>query len=284
MVAIAAGVYHSLALKRDGTVVTWGDTEFDLDMVGGLSRVAAIAAGGSISLAVVCPTLSVNELPRTQTAEAGSTIRLDVVADGAPPLSYQWLFNGTNALSGGTNFFVEIPSVQAAQAGAYAVVVTDRFGAALTSSPAMLSVIPPVPRRTAPAVNLTGEVGSFLHLSYANTLGPGPYWQALDVVTLTQTPQLYLDTSDPLPSCRFYRAWQTNAPSIKPSLQIGLATKLTLTGAVGSNMRIDYINQFGPTDAWVTLNTVTLTNATQPYFDFTMFHQPARLYRVVPAP
>ena len=49
-------------------------------------------------------------------------------------------------------------------------------------------------------------------------------------------------------------------------------------------MRIDWINQFGPTDAWVTLDTVALTNTTQPYFDFTMFRQPARLYRVVQVP
>jgi len=45
-----------------------------------------------------------------------------------------------------------------------------------------------------------------------------------------------------------------------------------------------YINQFGPTNAWVTLATVTLTNATQPYFDLTTWRQPARLYRLVAVP
>jgi hypothetical protein len=44
------------------------------------------------------------------------------------------------------------------------------------------------------------------------------------------------------------------------------------------------INQFGPTNAWVTLDTVTLTNTTQPYFDLTLWRQPNRLYRLVPVP
>jgi hypothetical protein len=42
--------------------------------------------------------------------------------------------------------------------------------------------------------------------------------------------------------------------------------------------------QLGPTDAWVTLDTVTLTNSPQLYFDLTMFRQPTRLYRLVAAP
>jgi hypothetical protein len=34
----------------------------------------------------------------------------------------------------------------------------------------------------------------------------------------------------------------------------------------------------------VTLDTVTLTNTTQLFFDVTMFRQPTRLYRLVPVP
>ncbi len=42
---------------------------------------------------------------------------------------------------------------------------------------------------------------------------------------------------------------------------------LTLTGAIGDRIRVDAINQVGPVDAWFTLDTVTLTNTTQLYFD-----------------
>ena len=60
---------------------------------------------------------------------------------------------------------------------------------------------------------------------------------------------------------------------------------ITLTGAIGSSVRIDYINQFGPIDAWVTnLATVTLTNTSQLYFDTSAIGQPVRLYRTVLLP
>jgi len=49
-------------------------------------------------------------------------------------------------------------------------------------------------------------------------------------------------------------------------------------------VRIDYINAIGPTNAWVTLDTVALTTWPQLYFDVTAFRQPTRLYRLVALP
>ena len=114
-------------------------------------------------------------------------------------------------------------------------------------------------------------------------LVPARRGKRLEAIALTATQQFYPELTQPLPSSRFYRAWQTKVPRVQP-LQMILATELTLTGAVGSDLRVDYINQIGRTDAWMTLDTVTLTNGTQPYFDFTMFRQPARLYRLTPVP
>src|SRR6267143_1555706 len=51
--AIAAGNYHSLALKSDGTVVAWGDNNDGESMApANLTGVIAIAAGFSHSLAL----------------------------------------------------------------------------------------------------------------------------------------------------------------------------------------------------------------------------------------
>ncbi|MGO9202898.1 MAG: hypothetical protein ACLQM8_20445 [Limisphaerales bacterium] len=51
--AIAAGGYHDLALKSDGTVVAWGGNDYgQLDVPAGLSAVVAVAAGGGFSLAL----------------------------------------------------------------------------------------------------------------------------------------------------------------------------------------------------------------------------------------
>jgi hypothetical protein len=57
-----------------------------------------------------------------------------------------------------------------------------------------------------------------------------------------------------------------------------------VTGSVGSSVRVDYINQFGPTDAWAALDTVTLASMSQLYFDVSAPGQPPRLYRLVQVP
>ena len=101
----------------------------------------------------------------------------------------------------------------------------------------------------------------------ADSLSPAPIWTPLGSVSLTSTSQFYFDLTLPLPAQRFYRAWQTGTPGVMPSLDLHLVPALTLTGTIGNSIRLDYINQFGPIDTWVTLATMTLTNTSQLYFD-----------------
>jgi len=235
-------------------------------------------SGGSLTVIATGP--SITRPPLTQTAEAGTTAWFCVEVTNAPSEpTYQWYFNGTNALGSTTNAFLELTNVQPVQAGAYTVVVTNLM-AAVTSAPALLSVIPPVERRLVPAVSLTGSTGSLLHVEYANGLvAAAPQWLSLSNVTLSGGPQFYFELQQPLPVLRYYRAWQSNGP--QPKLAMSMATEIPLTGTIGSSVRVDYITPVGPTNAWVTLDTVLLTNTTQLYFDVTAFQQPARLYRLV---
>jgi uncharacterized repeat protein (TIGR03803 family) len=237
--------------------------------------------GVVFSVAMLPP--SITEPPLTQTAEIGTTPWFSVeVTNTLPELThYQWFFSGTNALGSATNAWLELTNVQPFQAGAYTVVVTNLSGA-VTSAPALLSVIPPVDRRVVPAVHLPSGTGDLLHLEYADNLAAVPAWSSFTNVTLGSRPQLCFHLSQPLPAQRFYRTWQTNGPP--PTLDLSLATEIPLAGAIGSSVRIDYINQFGPTNAWVMLDAVTLTNSPQLYFDVTMFRQPTRLYRLVRSP
>jgi hypothetical protein len=210
----------------------------------------------------------------------GSTVDFRASAAGSAPLAYQWFFNTTNALSGGTNPVLQLRNVQLAQAGVYTVAVTNITGA-VTSAPAMLGVIPPVERRMVPGLSLLGQAGSLLNLEDADAVGSPPSWVTLDSVIFTNTPQWYFDVSEPLPPQRFYRTWQTTGPSATPALSLYMVPAITLTGTIGHSVRLDYINQFGPTDAWFTLDTVSLTNASQLYFDTSAPGQPQRLYRLV---
>src|SRR5437867_3125585 len=53
VVAISAGIWHSLALKADGTVAGWGASTYgEAAPPSGLSNVLAIAGGGQFSLAL----------------------------------------------------------------------------------------------------------------------------------------------------------------------------------------------------------------------------------------
>ena len=247
------------------------------------SQWGVVHTSASATLTVlVKPTITIP--PQSQTAETGATVEFYVNATNTLPLSYQWFFNSTIAITGSTtNCALLLTNVQPSQAGAYTVVVTNIAGA-VTSPPAMLSVIPPVERRTVPALTLMGQPGSLLNLNDADAVGPSPHWATFDSVMLTNTSQWYFDLSTPLPPQRIYRAWQTGVPGVIPSLNLKMAPAITLTGTVGSSVRVDYINQFGPIDAWVALATVPLTSTSQLYFDVSVPGQPRRLYRLVQVP
>ena len=218
--------------------------------------------------------------PQTQTAEANSAVDLRVRVISASPLFCLWYLNDTNLISCGTNCVLELTNVEFSQSGAYSVVVTNATGA-VTSSPALLNVVAPVERRPVRGVKVTGQTGSLLNVDYANSLSPAPNWTRLGSVSLTSPSQYCLDVTLPLPAQRFYRAWQATPLSQPPTLDLHMVPAITLTGAVGSSVRVDSINRFGPIDAWVTLDTVMLTNTSQLYFDTSAPGQPQRLYRLV---
>lgn len=77
--------------------------------------------------------------PGGDTAPAGYSFVLGVVALGTPPIDYQWMLNGVE-VPGGTNRALFFPSVQSSNAGSYTVRVRNDAGSAL-SLPATLDVI-----------------------------------------------------------------------------------------------------------------------------------------------
>ena len=213
----------------------------------------------------------------------GSSADFWVDASGELPLFCQWYFNDTHLLSYGTNCSLGLTNVQFAHTGNYTVVVTNAFGA-VTSAPARLNVIQPVERRWVPGLTLRGQPGNTVNLAATSTLAPTPNWTTLGSVVLTNTSQWYFDLTAPRPPSRFYRTWQSNPLASAARLDLHLIPALTLTGNPGSRIRLEGINQFGPTDAWFTVAKVTLTSPSQLYFDVSVVGQPQRLWRLVPVP
>jgi hypothetical protein len=81
--------------------------------------------------------------PANQSTFIGSNATFTVVADGTPPLRYQWYFNTNTVLPVDTNSQVTILNAQTNDAGTYSVIVTNIYGAA-TSIVARLTVYPPL--------------------------------------------------------------------------------------------------------------------------------------------
>jgi uncharacterized delta-60 repeat protein len=92
-------------------------------------------------LTVVDPWIAAQ--PAGQSVNAGQSVTFSVSAIGTVPLNYQW-FLGGSPIPAGTSSTLGITNVQAADAGAYTVAVSNQFGA-VTSSPALLAVNLAVP-------------------------------------------------------------------------------------------------------------------------------------------
>jgi alpha-tubulin suppressor-like RCC1 family protein len=154
--AMAAGFFHDLALKPDGTVLSWGLLAASLgmgDAPAGLTNVIDIACGDYHNLAAMAaPVATIQSPPPDRAAELGGTTLFSVVASGAPPLSYRWQFNGTD-LPGATGQRFRLSGLQATNAGGYRVVVSSLLGMA-TSRVAQLVILPSL----AQALNATGLV------------------------------------------------------------------------------------------------------------------------------
>ena len=107
MIAIAAGVGHSLALHADGTVVAWGNNSSGQATVpAGLSDVTAIAAGGSHLLALRADGTVVawgNNSRGQATVPAGlsdvTAIAAGLLHSVAFPLTAPWSPGGTTPMA-----------------------------------------------------------------------------------------------------------------------------------------------------------------------------------------
>jgi uncharacterized repeat protein (TIGR03803 family) len=127
--------------QADGTgpyarLLLSGNTLFGTTASGGAAGNGVIFA---LSLPAAAPSVAV--APHDQTVLAGTDNAFVVRAGGASPLAYQWFRDGSR-LPGATASALQLTNVQTAQAGAYSVVVTNLSGA-VTSPPAMLSVVVP---------------------------------------------------------------------------------------------------------------------------------------------
>lgn len=142
-----------------------------------------------------------------ETAAVGSTVNLGVVASGASPLNFQWLFNGT-VLPGAVSNPLILTNVTPTNSGNYQVIVTNSMGAA-ASYVATLTVLVPNVMSIANMssdlfqVTLTGIPGQTYMLQYTTNLSSP--WQSLGNATINSSGAFrFYETGNPVSG--FFRA------------------------------------------------------------------------------
>ena len=110
------------------------------------------APSGTATITVLpdSPTLVQNIQPLSQTVFDDQTVQFSAVAEGVPPLSYQWYFD-TSAIAGATNSMLTLTDVSSNNDGTYYLIVTNSYGS-MTSSTGSLTVEYPAAAGTYPSV------------------------------------------------------------------------------------------------------------------------------------
>jgi hypothetical protein len=145
-------------------------------------------------VSIALPPMIVSQ-PQDQSVVQGGYVTLKAGASGTKPLSYQWRFNATNSISGATNSELTLTNVQLADAGVYALTVSNVAGTT-NSTDATLTVTPAVfSSALAPAWRLSP--GSRPYLSVDNTQRGMAYNSATtNLLLVTRSPKIAIYVLD----------------------------------------------------------------------------------------
>ena len=136
------------ATNIDGaTNVSFALTNVQISQAGNYAVQVTNAFGmtnsSSAALTVIALPPTISTQPKNQTVLVNSNVTFNVTVSGSSPLSYQWSFNVTN-IDGATNSLLVLTNVQPAQAGNYAVQVTNPYGSTNSISAALTVItLPP---------------------------------------------------------------------------------------------------------------------------------------------
>ena len=160
--------------------------------------------------------------PEDTVAYVGQSFYWYASVDGSPPFTYQWLKNGTN-LPGATSESLSLPSPTFADAGSYALVVSNSFGS-IESTNAVLTVIQPV------APTITNQPRSLDVATGVNT------WMTVGATGVPAPSYAWTDASlPPAPPSQFPPIPPVNNPSGTKSFKNVTATNAGVYYATASN-------------------------------------------------
>lgn len=199
---------------------------------------------------------AITSAPQSQLVSSGTDVTLMILATGSVPLSYQWSFNSL-AISGATNSSLALPSVQAASAGEYSVVVSNSAGTAsasatltLTSSGVQFGPIVPSGNGQV-QFSLLGLPGNSYVIEASTNLVS---WRPITVLAGSDAPLPFLDPEATNYNRRFYRARQASNQVLTDFESFTLGTPALFQKPSFSGSTSNLLNLVTPTFAYVTNN------------------------------
>ncbi len=218
---------------------------------------------------------SIANQPQDVLVNAHGSAAFSVNALGTLPLHYQWSLNNTNIV-GATTSTLTIPNVKQSDLGAYAVIVTNGYGA-VTSSIANLKMYPYLAVPFGGAVTYWGKdttlsVGAWGSgaLNYQWYLNGGAIGDATNStlvftsVEFTNAGLYSVVVSSSLGSV-------TNIPAQvvvnAADVSLGFSPTVRISGVAGYSYVIQRSVDLTDTNAWVTLANLTLTQPVMLWVD-----------------
>jgi alpha-tubulin suppressor-like RCC1 family protein len=215
VVAISCGGYHNFAISVQGALTVWGNNQYgQTNIPVGVTNVVAAAGGLYYSMCVMNNgTPVIVRESASQSIYAGANDTLSVAPIGAGPLSFQWLFDGTNIV-GATNSILNLVQLPLTGSGSYQCVVSNALGS-VTSAPVTLSVLRTIPQFLVSSSSLQ-LTSTGLNLTLGNLSGHGPAivyastnlsdWQPILTNPATVGSLQIVDPSATNSPVQFYRA------------------------------------------------------------------------------
>jgi hypothetical protein len=289
-IAIAAGIYHSLAVGTDRTINGWGATNYgQIAVPAYATNVLAIAAGGNDSLALVrdpfAPPIPprIGRPPLGRALKAGDNVVFNALAVGGLPLRYQWLRDGS-PVAGQTNQTLTLTNAHPSEAGDYQLVAMNDFGSTTSAvATVTISIPPPILTSTGMVTNgfrfsFTGIARVIYVVEYKDNLSAG-VWTELERRFGMGGWEIITDTSAN-GAMRFYRVRALYAPSPKLAAATwsGGSVNFSFATVAGAQYVVEYTDQLAPPQ-WHELQTIPGTGSSVGFADPAPVG-PQRFYRL----